>query len=108
AAPDGRTWEAEGVWEGDVADGPRGDNGFGYDPIFIATPDGRTAAQLPDEEKNVLSHRARAAQKLVPVLQSLCEEAARPALSHVDERGRARMVDVTAKDDTQRVAVARG
>jgi cyclic pyranopterin phosphate synthase len=119
-APDGRSWESEGVWEGTIADAPRGAEGFGYDPIFLGTADGRTAAELLAEEKNRLSHRAKAAMALVPTLRRLAglpaseepstaiDEAESRRLSHVDAAGRARMVDVTEKDETRRVAVARG
>ena len=54
---------AEGSWEGRIATAPRGEGGFGYDPLF-EMPDGRTAAQLPAEEKNLLSHRGKALSEL--------------------------------------------
>ncbi len=55
---------AEGICLGKLAEAPRGTNGFGYDPIFI--PDGftKTYAELTAEEKNTISHRARAAEKM--------------------------------------------
>jgi XTP/dITP diphosphohydrolase len=55
---------AEGVCEGRILDVPRGEDGFGYDPVFV--PDGHlmTFAELPATEKNALSHRARAATSL--------------------------------------------
>lgn len=56
----------EGVCEGNIATEPAGDNGFGYDPVFM--PDncqGKTFAQLSESEKNAISHRGRAMQKLV-------------------------------------------
>lgn len=59
ALPDGRTFTGEGVLEGTIAPEPRGINGFGFDPIF-RLPDGRHLAELDLEEKNLLSHRARA------------------------------------------------
>lgn len=49
----------EGVWEGRIAEAPRGDGGFGYDPLF-ELPDGRTSAELPAADKNRLSHRGQA------------------------------------------------
>jgi non-canonical purine NTP pyrophosphatase (RdgB/HAM1 family) len=54
----------EGVCTGRLAEAPRGNNGFGYDPIFV--PDGftRTYAELTQEEKNRISHRARAAERM--------------------------------------------
>ncbi len=54
---------AEGTWEGRIATAPRGEGGFGYDPLF-ELPDGRTAAELPAEEKNLLSHRGKALAEL--------------------------------------------
>lgn len=70
-APDGRTWESEGVWEGTIAAAPRGEGGFGYDPVFLPAGSARTAAELPEAEKNRTSHRARAARMLLPVLRAL-------------------------------------
>jgi XTP/dITP diphosphohydrolase len=60
---------AEGRWHGEIARAPRGANGFGYDPLFLVPERGVTAAELADEEKNRLSHRARAAARLVELLQ---------------------------------------
>ncbi|MGH2586092.1 MAG: RdgB/HAM1 family non-canonical purine NTP pyrophosphatase [Dehalococcoidia bacterium] len=71
AAPDGRIWETEGVWEGAIAEAPRGTAGFGYDPIFLASPGDRTAAELSDEEKDRDSHRALAATTLLSHLRAL-------------------------------------
>ncbi|ETW22767.1 nucleoside-triphosphate diphosphatase [Mycobacterium gastri 'Wayne'] len=60
-----------GQWTGTIAREPRGDGGFGYDPVFI--PDGyeRTAAQLSPEEKDAMSHRGRALRLLLPELVAL-------------------------------------
>lgn len=60
---------AEGLWPGALAYEPRGSHGFGYDPIF--EPEGHevTAAELLPEEKNAISHRARAFEALIPELQ---------------------------------------
>jgi XTP/dITP diphosphohydrolase len=49
-----------GRWDGEVIDTPRGAHGFGYDPYFLIPAMGRTAAELAPEEKNRISHRARA------------------------------------------------
>jgi XTP/dITP diphosphohydrolase len=62
--PDGSTVAAEGVVEGRVGFVPRGQFGFGYDPIFVL-PDGRTLAQIPPEEKDLVGHRGRAARLLL-------------------------------------------
>ncbi len=47
-----------GSWEGFIAESPKGANGFGYDPIFFLPKYGKTSAELTDEEKNSISHRA--------------------------------------------------
>lgn len=59
-----RTIEVEGEVEGVIIDEPRGDKGFGYDPIFYYPPLGKTFAELTTQEKNQVSHRARALHKL--------------------------------------------
>jgi XTP/dITP diphosphohydrolase len=73
AAPDGRTWSSEGVCEGEIAFEPRGEFGFGYDPLFILREGGVRMAELPTEEKNRISHRARAARGAREVLSKLAE-----------------------------------
>ena len=59
---------AEGVWEGRIAECPAGENGFGYDPVFIDAESGLTAGELGPDVKNLRSHRARAVQALRMVL----------------------------------------
>ena len=61
--PDGVEIVAEGSVEGRIADTPRGERGFGYDPVFEVG--GVTMAEMPLEEKNQLSHRARALRSLI-------------------------------------------
>lgn len=71
ASPDGVVLnESEGICEGTIAGAPRGDGGFGYDPLFI--PDGyeQTFAELPEEVKNHISHRARALMHTLGFLRS--------------------------------------
>ena len=58
----------EGVLEGRIALLPRGTGGFGYDPVFEVGP--RTLAELPPEDKNAISHRARALHALIAVLEA--------------------------------------
>lgn len=58
--PDGETVTTRGTIEGRIGHALKGDNGFGYDPIFYLPEYGRTAAELTDEEKNRISHRSRA------------------------------------------------
>jgi len=62
--PDGREVVADGTLDGSIADGARGDAGFGYDPIFVPAGETRTVAQLGDDWKRLNSHRARAAAAL--------------------------------------------
>ncbi len=69
SADDARPLVAEGEWHGSIARAPRGANGFGYDPLFLVDGDGRTAAELPEAEKNRLSHRGRAAARLLELLR---------------------------------------
>lgn len=58
----------DGACEGEVLEGPRGQDGFGYDPLFFIPTVGRTMAELPLEEKNRLSHRAAAFRALAEAL----------------------------------------
>ncbi len=69
AADDPRPIVVEGVWPGEVLDTPRGAGGFGYDPYFYLPDLGRTAAELTLDEKNRVSHRARALQGLLTILR---------------------------------------
>ncbi|MDR1490789.1 MAG: RdgB/HAM1 family non-canonical purine NTP pyrophosphatase [Desulfovibrio sp.] len=63
--PQGDRITAEGTWEGRIAEKAAGENGFGYDPVFLDFETGLTAAQMTAEEKNRRSHRAAAAAGLV-------------------------------------------
>ncbi|ORV16707.1 RdgB/HAM1 family non-canonical purine NTP pyrophosphatase [Mycobacterium celatum] len=60
-----------GEWPGSIAYEPRGDGGFGYDPVFVPDGSDRTAAQLSPDEKDAVSHRGRALRQLVPALREL-------------------------------------
>ncbi len=62
--PDGRSETAEGVCEGEIAVSPRGDGGFGYDPVFVPEGGERAMAELERAEKDGLSHRGRAFRAL--------------------------------------------
>jgi XTP/dITP diphosphohydrolase len=62
---------AEGTVEGEIAEEPRGENGFGYDPIFYLPDFGLTMAELPESQKNRFSHRSRALAAIRPVLTSI-------------------------------------
>jgi guanylate kinase/non-canonical purine NTP pyrophosphatase (RdgB/HAM1 family) len=61
---------ARGTWEGRIAGAPRGQGGFGYDPVFVPTGASRTAAELTAAEKNAVSHRGRALAALVARLEA--------------------------------------
>ena len=60
---------AEGHWDGEIIAEARGEGGFGYDPYFWLPALGKTAAELPAEEKNRLSHRGQALRLLVDKLR---------------------------------------
>ena len=68
AWPDGSELAAEGSCEGEIAFQPRGDGGFGYDPVFLLD-DGRMMAELAGSEKDAISHRGRALRKLRALLE---------------------------------------
>ena len=60
-----------GEWPGSIVREPRGDGGFGYDPVFLPSGSSRTAAELTPEEKDAASHRGRALAALLPALREL-------------------------------------
>jgi XTP/dITP diphosphohydrolase len=69
ARPDGTEVVVRGTVEGTVAPGPRGANGFGYDPIMVPDEgDGRTFGEMTEAEKHAISHRARAFRAILPHL----------------------------------------
>ena len=70
-AKDGEVQLFEGICEGKIIPEERGTGGFGYDPIFLLPEFGKTMAELPLEEKNRLSHRARAVMKAKGMLKKL-------------------------------------
>ena len=65
----------EGRWPGSVLRGPRGEGGFGYDPLFRPEGSERAAAELTPGEKDAASHRGRALRALAPALRALAEHA---------------------------------
>jgi len=71
ATPSGEIHSAEGVCEGLISFEPAGQEGFGYDPVFYLPNYSCTMAQLPQAEKNRISHRARAVEAALPVLRRL-------------------------------------
>ena len=65
AAPDGRIlYTAQGSVEGRILQAPRGDAGFGYDPLFFHEPSGCTTAELAPDRKHAISHRGQAMRRL--------------------------------------------
>jgi XTP/dITP diphosphohydrolase len=68
ATPAGKMEIAEGILEGAIAEAPAGTGGFGYDPVFFVPELGKTLAQLTPEEKNRISHRAKAFTKIKELL----------------------------------------
>jgi XTP/dITP diphosphohydrolase len=72
--PGGEMHLCDGFCPGEIIPEERGSNGFGYDPIFYLPELGRTMAEMSMEEKNRLSHRARAIQAARPVLRQVLEK----------------------------------
>ena len=66
--PDGKTVSAEGHLFGEIIDTPRGNRGFGYDPLFVPVGESRTVAEMDDDEKNSISHRGAALRALLEKL----------------------------------------
>lgn len=60
---------SKACWHGEISQNPRGNMGFGYDPLFIEPNLGKTAAELSSRDKNRLSHRAKAVRQLTQLLE---------------------------------------
>lgn len=71
--PDGFEHVSEGVLEGELLTAPRGTGGFGYDPIFLPRGETRSTAELSADEKNAISHRAKAFGELAPIIAQRVE-----------------------------------
>ena len=69
--PDGREITARGECPGQILEGPRGKDGFGYDPVFYMPEYGKTMAEMTPEEKNAVSHRGRALEHLAAELRKI-------------------------------------
>jgi XTP/dITP diphosphohydrolase len=68
--PDGsKSLVANGEWRGAILTAAKGDGGFGYDPVFLDSASGQSAAELTAEEKNARSHRGQALRKLVVLIE---------------------------------------
>ncbi|SPN73890.1 Non-canonical purine NTP pyrophosphatase,dITP/XTP pyrophosphatase,Xanthosine triphosphate pyrophosphatase,non-canonical purine NTP pyrophosphatase, RdgB/HAM1 family,Ham1 family [Chlamydia serpentis] len=73
-SPDQEVFQAHGICEGYISHHEKGSSGFGYDPIFVKYDYKQTFAELTEEIKNQVSHRAKALQKLAPYLQNVFEK----------------------------------
>jgi XTP/dITP diphosphohydrolase len=62
---------AEGIWHGSILKEPRGNNGFGYDPLFLDDMTGKASAELSPEIKNKISHRGQALRKMLHLIEHL-------------------------------------
>ena len=71
--PNGDVVSAEGTVEGAILTVPRGNGGFGYDPVFCVTAVGKSMAELTQEEKNNVSHRGSALRRFAPRLREYLE-----------------------------------
>jgi XTP/dITP diphosphohydrolase len=69
ALPDGKEWVVEGRLDGNLTTSPRGNGGFGYDPIFVPQGSDITTAEMPPEDKDAISHRGRAFRALAPLIE---------------------------------------
>lgn len=74
ASPEGEIWTTERTCEGLIGLAPRGDQGFGYDPLFYLPELGVTMAELPEEKKNEISHRGKAMRDLLTHLQAIAPD----------------------------------
>ena len=74
AKPAGKVELVEGTVEGQITHEPRGENGFGYDPVFLLPERGMTTAELPSDEKHAISHRGAAAREARTVLEKMLRE----------------------------------
>ena len=68
-SPDGLIATAEGIVEGKITEEELGDNGFGYDAIFRADETGRTFGEMTQADKETISHRSRAFNKMIPIIK---------------------------------------
>jgi non-canonical purine NTP pyrophosphatase (RdgB/HAM1 family) len=74
ASPEGILFTVRGTVEGTIVDTPRGKGGFGYDPLFMHPPAGKTFGELPSEEKNKISHRSKALALFKAELEKLLQK----------------------------------
>jgi XTP/dITP diphosphohydrolase len=84
AVPKGATRTVEGRLDGYITDRPRGEEGFGYDPVFLVPEAGQTLAEMGATKKNSISHRFKALQAMRPILLNLRER----ILAHPPKTGK--------------------
>ena len=82
AVPDGATQTVEGSVAGYITDRPRGEEGFGYDPVFLVADQGKTLSEMGPTMKNQISHRSKALQAMRPILLNLRKN----ILAHMDNK----------------------
>lgn len=73
ALPNGWVQVVDGSCEGLIVEAPRGNNGFGYDPLFYYPPAGKTFGEMTSAEKHAVSHRGAALRKAVPLLRKILQ-----------------------------------
>jgi XTP/dITP diphosphohydrolase len=89
ALPDGDVRTVEGSVKGIITEEPRGEGGFGYDPVFLIPELGKTFAELSIEEKNLVSHRGKAFRKALEVLKEILDEKGyRDSAKRGEDKGR--------------------
>lgn len=74
SCPKGQLYTAEGTCEGVIAEDKKGEGGFGYDPLFIVPEYNKTFGELEPHIKNIISHRAKALEKIKPILEDIIKE----------------------------------
>lgn len=72
----GEVFVTTGMLDGRIAEAPRGEGGFGYDPLFVPNGETRTLAEISASEKNLVSHRSRSIARMTLILERLIEEGA--------------------------------
>lgn len=72
AVPGKKTRTVEGICKGDIVTVPRGEHGFGYDPLFLSAEKGKTFAEMDPLTKSRISHRGRAMRKVLKLLKDIC------------------------------------
>lgn len=75
ASPDGLKKTTKGISEGTILEQERGNLGFGYDAVFVKHEYGKTFAELEEETKNRISHRRKALDKILPLLEAILQDA---------------------------------